>query len=312
MDIRQKSNYPVNYKMLRSESLPLNFFRLLHGLNNYASSLCRFRSIAHTDDSIHEIRKTMKRIRALLKLFRYAVGLEVYQHENFFFRDISRSISDLRISSVNIKTLNNILKSKKFKEREDNHFILMDKIRVKHHELCEEMISKQKIQRSISFLIRSNKQTISKIPEFTCEFEMLASGLRRMNKRCLVNLQRAMSQPSSENVHNFRKPVKYLWNQMIILRPLWSPAIGQSIRHLDLLGERLGVEHDLAELEHLIFTNYHEDPGSESLVHYIRKERNHIRKIVWPLALKVFAEKPGAFANRITVYWNASGFSTGS
>lgn len=305
----QKKNYPVNYRLLRSESLSLNFFRLLHGLNNYTLSLCRFRSITNTDDSVHEIRKTMKKVRALIKLFRYGIDMEVYQQENFFFRDISRSISDLRISSVNIKTLNNILKSKKFKEREGNHQNFVDKLMVKHHELCEEMILKQKIQRSISSLLKSNEKTINIISEFHCEFDVLASGLRRMYLRCLANLDRAMSQPSSQNIHNFRKAVKYLWNQMIILRPLWSPAIGQSIRHLNILGERLGVEHDLAELEHLIFMNYYEDSGAKTIVNYIRKERKHIQKIVWPLAIKVFVEKPGAFANRIAGYWNASGFS---
>ncbi len=307
----QKNNYPVCYKLIKTESLQLNFSRLLMELNSYAISICRFRSIKHTDDSIHEIRKTMKRVRALLKLFRTAIGEETYQYENFLFRDISRSISDLRINSVNIKTLNTIIKSNKLKENERHFRDLVHELQIKHQELIKEMVFKQKVQRSISILLKSNKQKINKIPEFACEFEMLASGLRRMHKRCLVNLHRAMSQPSAENVHNFRKPVKYLWNQMILLRPVWSSTIGQSIRHLDTLGERLGNEHDLAELERLIFTNYYDDYGAEPIVHYIRKERNHIRKIVWPLAMKVFAEKPGAFANRITAYWNASCFSAG-
>ncbi|MBN2482226.1 MAG: CHAD domain-containing protein [Bacteroidales bacterium] len=284
--------------------------RLLSGLNDHALSLSRSRSVKNADVVIHEVRKTMKRSRALLKLYRTAIGEEIYQHENTLYRDISRSLSDIRISSVNIKTLNTSVTGNKLKGNKKQYGDLVHQLQMNHKEMVREKLSEHQMLRSITLLLKANKKKITMLPEFECDFAMLAAGLRRMYKRCLVNLQRAMSQPASENIHSFRKPVKYLWNQMIILRPLWPPAIGLFVRQLDTLGERLGVEHDMAELESMIFSNYHaEKAGFEPLIHFIRKERQYTQKLVWPLALKVFAEKPGAFSNRITAYWCTSAFN---
>ncbi|MCK4751050.1 MAG: CHAD domain-containing protein, partial [Bacteroidales bacterium] len=40
--------------------------------------------------SIHEIRKSIKRIRAVLRLIREEIGYSTYYRENVFYRDISR------------------------------------------------------------------------------------------------------------------------------------------------------------------------------------------------------------------------------
>ncbi|MBN1159275.1 MAG: CHAD domain-containing protein [Bacteroidales bacterium] len=272
--------------------------------------MSRSSSVKNADDIIHGIRKTMKRSRALLKLYRTVIGEEIYQHENILYRDISRSLSGIRISSVNVKTLNTIVTGGRLIGDRRHYQGLVHDLKTDHSEMIREMLLKQKVLRSISLLLKDNKKKITEIPEFDCDFVLLSAGLRRMYKRCLTNLQHAIIQSSAENIHGFRKPVKYLWNQMIILRPLWSPMMGQYIRHLDMLGERLGVEHDLAELERMIFVRYQAKmAGFEQLMHCIRKERQHTQKLAWPLALKVFAEKPGAFANRIKAYWNTSGFN---
>jgi CHAD domain-containing protein len=305
-----KNNKPVEYKLIKHETLASNFLRLISGMNDVASSLCRFRAVKYSDTSIHEIRKSMKRARAVLKLFRSSIGEEIYIDENTLYREISRQLSELRISSVRVKSVNILINSHKLIG--DGHFYdgLVNELQTKHNELLREMILKNKVHRSFSVILKGNKQKIKQIPDFPCEFPMLLSGLRKMYRKCTVNLNVAVNQPSAESIHNFRKSVKYLWNQMILIRPVWPPTIGQVIRYLDVLGERLGMEHDLAELEHYLWSNFYADASEiEPLILLIRKERKRIQSNVWPLSLKVFAETPGSFAKRMLAYWNVSEFN---
>ncbi|MGW8315706.1 MAG: CHAD domain-containing protein, partial [Bacteroidales bacterium] len=55
--------------------------------------------------AIHGTRKTIKRIRALLKMIRDGTGFSFYLRENRFFRDISRQISQARDYYVLLETL---------------------------------------------------------------------------------------------------------------------------------------------------------------------------------------------------------------
>jgi CHAD domain-containing protein len=122
--------------------------------------------------------------------------------------------------------------------------------------------------------------------------------------RGIKNLEMVLQNPVNENLHNLRKSVKYLWNQFIILRPLWPPVMGTSIRHLDLLAEKLGFDHDLAELEQFLLNNpsLNHGKGAEQLLHGIRTKRRQIQKTTIPLARRIFSERPGAVRDRLTAY----------
>lgn len=292
------------YKLNKKEKLNSNFFRLISGLNTAAIRLCNFRSMKVAEQRIHEIRKTMKRSRAVLKLYRFATGESVYVEENALFRDISRHISDLRVGAVRIKTMGKLIKQGSIKGNTSFYKHLVEEMKAEHMERIHEMIVKEKVQRSIASILRNNRKRISHLAGFPCEFDMLSSGLKRMYRRCVVNLDTAMKQPSAENIHNFRKPVKYMWSQMVLLHPIWPLVFGQNIRNLDKLGERLGDEHDLAELEQYLWSHhYAKAEAIEPLILAIRKERKRIQRNVWPLSRKVFAETPAAFAKRVHAYW---------
>ncbi|HEU5117955.1 MAG TPA: CHAD domain-containing protein, partial [Isosphaeraceae bacterium] len=46
------------------------------------------------DETIHDVRKRLKRIRALLRVVRPAVGKKRYHRQNHLLRDVGRSLSE--------------------------------------------------------------------------------------------------------------------------------------------------------------------------------------------------------------------------
>src|SRR5688572_11566437 len=62
------------------------------------------------DVAIHEARKSGKKLRALLRLSRFALGDVVYRYENAAIRDASRLIAIARDSDVLVETLDDLVK----------------------------------------------------------------------------------------------------------------------------------------------------------------------------------------------------------
>ena len=62
----------------------------------------------NTDKRIHEIRKSFKRCRAVLRLIRDEIGYNNYLETNILFRDLGRSLSSYRDSYTYISTLKKI------------------------------------------------------------------------------------------------------------------------------------------------------------------------------------------------------------
>jgi hypothetical protein len=66
---------------------------------------------ADLDEAVHNARKCMKKIRALLRLVRKGIDPAVHKRENAYYRDISRHLSELRDSAVKIETLKDFIKA---------------------------------------------------------------------------------------------------------------------------------------------------------------------------------------------------------
>src|SRR5262249_43493939 len=61
------------------------------------------------DEAVHEARKSLKKIRAVLRLVRPAVGEKCYRRENTCFRDAGRPLTEVRDARILLETLDKLL-----------------------------------------------------------------------------------------------------------------------------------------------------------------------------------------------------------
>jgi hypothetical protein len=78
-----------------SESIAENIHRILSEQLDYIEMQSEEEG-EQVHKAIHEIRKSMKRIRAVLRLIRDEIGYSDYYRENVFYRDLSRKLSEIR------------------------------------------------------------------------------------------------------------------------------------------------------------------------------------------------------------------------
>src|SRR5262249_13448651 len=68
-------------------------------------------SAGSSDEMVHEARKGLKRLRAMLRLVRPAIGRKVYRSESITFRDAARPLSEVRDAKILVETLDKVVKS---------------------------------------------------------------------------------------------------------------------------------------------------------------------------------------------------------
>ena len=59
-------------------------------------------------ETVHQCRKTFKRLRALLRLIRFNIEKKAYKRENVFYRDLGRKLSGMRDAQVMLETLDSL------------------------------------------------------------------------------------------------------------------------------------------------------------------------------------------------------------
>ncbi|MGF1676361.1 MAG: CHAD domain-containing protein [Rivularia sp. (in: cyanobacteria)] len=259
-------------------------------------------------EAIHDVRKRIKKIRAVIRLVRDELGQEVYHKENNCFRDAGRRLSRVRDAQVLLETFNKL--EKHFAEFiNPEGFGDLQQILVEHHQNT----SKQVLETGNTALevLAEIKNARERIPNWPLESSngqsILNNGLHRVYKRGYQDCQAILEEPSTvEKLHDWRKRVKYLWYHLRIFRPVWSELIREWSNQTDQLAEYLGDEHDLAVL-HQFINNRQEvlinQAELEVVNSLINRRRKQLQASAKSLGQRIYVESPELFSSRIKAYW---------
>jgi len=269
-----------------------------------AVDLCG-RSVEQPDIAIHEIRKNTKRIRAVYSLFKEATGKESYHRGRDHIATISRLLASHRLSKVYCDCLSEILLDKR--NPVDPMVIgkLMHQLETDHQLRTNEIVENGSLFNETIILLTRERDRVEKVSLSEFDFTMLANGIKNSYADGRNKLEIALNQNTNENLHELRKTVKSLWNQLILIRPVWSSMIGLNIHYLDVLAEKLGKDHDLFELVHYLSIQGKSTGWTIpwELTEHIDIKRTNLQKSIVPLAVRLYSEKPGAFRNRLLSYY---------
>lgn len=274
---------------------------------------------ADIDSAIHEARKAMKRLRAVLRLIRPQIGDKVYRYENRSLRDAARLVAPVRSSRVTVETVSDLADRFEGALRIDVFDDLSERLdrralHIRHRIVFES----DAVDRLASTLERTRIRFASWPVEdgepraygapIANRWSSIEGGLAQTYERGLQEMRRAFQLPTAVNFHTWRKRVKYLRHQMEILNPLWPEVVGGAGGALDRLGDVLGVEHDLAELLHLLSVNpdLSPDPVERSLFAALAQHRRaELQTEAKILGTRIYAEKPSRFTDRLEAYWDS-------
>jgi len=270
------------------------------------------------DEGIHTARKSMKRIRAMLRLVRDEIGYRVYRDENVVLRDTSRRIAPARDAAVLVETLDTVVE--RYGLGDGRFEGLRSNLRDRHARIAGGILEDRALLADVSTTLRVARARYASFPLEAAaatplrrpigdRYEAMAGGLHRVYRRGRKAMDRAYAERSTQSFHLWRKRVKYLRYQMEALEPVWPEVVGAYAAALDSLGESLGLEHDLAVLEAIVDgePSLCPDPEARRLLGaVVLHERAVIRHDARASGLRAYAERPDRFVGRIGSYWDAT------
>jgi CHAD domain-containing protein len=295
--------------ILPDEPLPLALQRITVGLLGRAIDDLRGSNDRTFDASVHSARKNLKQLRGRIRLVRDEVGYRTYREENVVLRDTSRTLSGMRDAWVLVKTLSRLRK---------HYADLLDEATfetpkewlTRRHEQRRRVVSRSVIHHAVVSLgtARARYAKYPMADVIDDDFSSVAPGVHRVYRRGLRGFQRGVETRGVEDLHEWRKRVKYLRYQMESFRPMQPTLIGALVKELESLGEILGDEHDLAVLAETIL-EHPESCGDERerwmLIALIHERRANLQAQAFRSGAALYTEGPDAFVDRIAAYWES-------
>jgi CHAD domain-containing protein len=219
--------------------------------------------------AVHETRKAIKRLRALLRLLRGELGERAFERENGTLREIARRLSQARDATVMLATLDVLIERhpRKLGRRRGvrglRRRVAEESARVQHQTLAQPGERAELLDELHALRWRVSAWTLPAHAELgliDADLGRLYAQGRRRRRR----VRRGQGEPTLA-MHRWRKRVKELRyaTEMLERREAdggraepatrEAAAAARRLRKLaaraDALGELLGEEHDLAVLE---------------------------------------------------------------
>lgn len=257
-------------------------------------------------EAVHEVRKALKRWRALLRLLAHPLGEQADQMRAEA-RELMRALSGARDAQSALDALADLRKE------------------VAKTKTSFSPTSMTTIQQRLTDIKQAAEQTgftndtcdrlsryfdyatlsLERWPLTAINFDTVADGLISTYRRARQLVPDDWAEADAEHLHDLRRRVVEHRHQMDLMEPLW-PRLGQVwAEEAQRLRNRLGACQDLAVFAGLTAPHQPLAPWRSRLTPVIEARRLSHLKTAARLAGRLFAEKPKAFRRRIAALWSA-------
>jgi CHAD domain-containing protein len=259
---------------------------------------------------VHEVRKHVKKIRAVLRLVRPALGA-TYAAENAWYRDTSRQLAAVRDAEALVEACDR-LAARFGKEGEPAALAPLAPLREalvrRRDRVAGDAVDLADRMAAMAGALQRTRKRLARWPALGDTFAALAPGLRqtyRWGRKAFAAVRLHEDPP---HYHEWRKAVKALLYQGRLFTPAWPMVFTAHVQALDDLAERLGDLNDLDVLRRVL----HDAPevhdryrAAPALSWMIERHRGGLCREVAALGRRLYAEKPGVFTARVGACWEA-------
>jgi CHAD domain-containing protein len=239
--------------------------------------------------AIHQLRRSIKRARALTLLLRGAVTRHSTDAMGEELADIARPWGVLRDAQVSRQLL---------------------------AELRAPAATGPPPRESTAPRVQLCRRTRRRLAECRSEvegwsvtpggWEVVGKSLRRAWRRARTMLPPDIPGATPQALHRWRRRVKVMQNELLVLTPLHDEAVLRLLRDLGRLGDLLGREHDLAVLAAGLRCGRIRTAPSvsrRSILAVIRNERRRLRGSIEQLGVPLFARSEQQLERRLHRRW---------
>ncbi|HEV2329157.1 MAG TPA: CHAD domain-containing protein [Verrucomicrobiae bacterium] len=253
-------------------------------------------------ETVHEVRKEIKKLRAVLRLVRSGIGETTYSKATDALRAAAGRLNAMRDAQVRLTAMENLAKR-------SNGMIprqLLPKIQNALRKNCraEERKLSETLDLTKQFLIGARLQMRS-LKVKPNNWKAIGPGLKKIYSRGRKALALARRRPSPEHFHEWRKRVKDLSSQLRLVCPARPDKVKPRMGQLDHLGDLLGDDHDLFMLGQFVGKQLKQSVEKRPVVQVIAARQKELRSEALDLGVSVYTKKPNQFCRQVGKGWKS-------
>jgi CHAD domain-containing protein len=254
---------------------------------------------ASRTEAIHEARKHVKKIRAVLRLFQKKLGKD-YRIHNRRLRAIAHQLSSLRDADANAETMKAVR----------NHYPRLITAPI-FTAVCRGLSSRKRgtvarvdPDRLLLRVERELRRTAKSLPRQIRrqgKYAVVRAGVARGYRRARKAMDDVHADPEDTRFHTWRRRVKDHWYHMRLLEDLAAKAQARA-RRLKRLETVLGDDHNLVLLRETILSapaRFGDERTTALVLGCIAKYIRALRRRSLKLGERTFASTAGVFRQSI-------------
>lgn len=254
------------------------------------------------DTAVHELRKCVKKLRAVLRFSRPALKKSVFCKADCRLRDFARRIGDTRDSAVMVKTFDDLVAYYR-------PFLSMDDLLPVHQSLQNRhvlaMAGYQENVGTRAFVkeVRRIERSLDRVVEYSLSTSSMLAGIREVYADARRQCEALAADPSTVNSHRLRRESKYLRYQLCLLKKRLPADLRSMIDDLAELGELLGTDNDLSVLVGTLQSQPQicgNRRRQELVTGLAETRRIALLTAALRTARRIYARKPGRFLRSLT------------
>lgn len=253
-------------------------------------------------EAVHEVRKALKRWRALMRLLARPLGDQAEQMRTEA-RELMRALTGARDAQSALDALNDLRKTETPLSATS-----LDSMRQRLTALrdaAEAQGFTPELRDRLTRYLDYAALSLERWPLKAIDFDIVTEGLTATYRRARQLVPDNWAEADAEHLHDLRRRVVEHRHQMDLIEHLW-PRLGKVwAEEAQRLRNQLGACQDLSVFEGLTAPHQPLAPWRSRVKPAIEARHAAHIKSASRLAGRLFAEKPKAFSKRIGALWSA-------
>jgi CHAD domain-containing protein len=254
--------------------------------------------------TVHGSRKSIKRVRALLRLVEPVISKRAFHRLNTSLRNAGRLLSGSRDGDVIEATLRQMFVDDAF-SKVDRGVLRALTAKAEQVSAAAAPLTADHAKRTTDKLIKITAH-IDKLRVKGKGFAALEPGLEQSYQRAKQNKKRAYQHNTDEAFHDLRKAVQWHWRQMSLLSNAWPEECQVRVALAREISQTLGRDHDLAVVRAFAKQSDVEANDLDGILLAIEQQQGVLRRSLEMPLQRLLAEKPASLARRIGAYWSGA------
>jgi CHAD domain-containing protein len=245
------------------------------------------------DAAVHEARKSVKKVRAILKLLQRPLGRH-YATDNDRLRMAARQLSKLRDADAMLQTFAALCASYNAILTPSIQSVVSRGLRSRRRALWRQ--AGTFVRRALRGLRRA-RRTVPERIETRARASAARTGFVRGYRRARAAMEPITMESDAAQFHRWRRRVKDHWYQVRLFAPRYG-TLSARVRSLRRLETDLGDDHDLAVLRDILL----EEPEkfgrakiTAIVLGCIEKRQHTLRRLALRRGRRLFAARPRRF-----------------